>query len=139
MIRPEQRKLFAVIGNPVQHSLSPVMMSACFAALGLPALYAAFYVDELERDLEVLHAAGFSGLSVTLPYKEVVCRLAEPVDVTAKEIGAANTLRRQAWLGGLQHGLDGGFASPFGSLGSPGSKRPYPRGRRGGPCRGLRS
>ncbi len=94
MIRPEQKKLFAVIGNPVHHSLSPVMMSACFKALGLPALYTAFYVDELERDLNVLHKAGFSGLSVTLPYKEMVCRLAERIDTTAKEIGAANTLRR---------------------------------------------
>ncbi len=101
MIRPEQRKLFAVIGNPVHHSLSPAMMSACFEALGLSALYAAFYVDELERDLGVLHRAGFSGLSVTLPYKEMVCRLAERIDDTAREIGAANTLRRtdSGWEG----------------------------------------
>lgn len=101
MIRPEQKKLFAVIGNPVHHSLSPVMMSACFEALGLSALYAAFYVDELERDLDILHKAGFSGLSVTLPYKEMVCRLAERIDATAKEIGAANTLRR------TDHGWEG--------------------------------
>ncbi|MGC9194497.1 MAG: shikimate dehydrogenase [Syntrophobacteraceae bacterium] len=94
MIRPEQKKLFAVIGNPVRHSLSPVMMGACFESLGLSALYAAFYVDELERDLDILHKTGFSGLSVTLPYKEMVCRLAESTDTTAKEIGAANTLRR---------------------------------------------
>ena len=94
MIRPEQKKLFAVIGNPVRHSLSPAMMSACFEALGLSALYTAFYVDELERDLDVLHKTGFSGLSVTLPYKELACRLAERIDTTAQEIGAANTLRR---------------------------------------------
>jgi shikimate dehydrogenase len=101
MIRPEQKKLFAVIGNPVHHSLSPAMMSACFEALGLSALYAAFYVDELERDLDILHKTGFSGLSVTLPYKEMVCRLAERIDDTAKEIGAANTLRRtdSGWEG----------------------------------------
>lgn len=101
MIRPEQKKLFAVVGNPVHHSLSPVMMSACFEALGLSALYAAFYVDELERDLEILHRTGFSGLSVTLPYKEMVCRLAERIDSTAKQIGAANTLRRteRGWEG----------------------------------------
>ncbi|MDR3569173.1 MAG: shikimate dehydrogenase [Syntrophobacteraceae bacterium] len=94
MIRPEQKRLFAVIGNPVRHSLSPVMMSACFEALGLSALYAAFYVDELERDLDLLHKTGFSGLSVTLPYKEMACRLAERIDATAKQIGAANTLKR---------------------------------------------
>lgn len=77
------------------------MMSACFESLGLSALYAAFYVDELERDLDVLHKSGFSGLSVTLPYKEMACRLAERIDTTAQEIGAANTLRRtdSGWEG----------------------------------------
>jgi shikimate dehydrogenase len=111
MIRPEQRKLFAVIGNPVRHSLSPIMMSACFDALKVPALYAAFYVDELDSDLKLLHKTGFSGLSVTVPYKEMACRLAEGVDKTAEEIGAANTLRRTNlgwegintdWIGALR-------------------------------------
>ena len=111
MIRPEQKKLFAVIGNPVRHSLSPVMMSACFKALNVPALYAAFYVDELDSDLKLLHKAGFSGLSVTIPYKEMACRLAEQIDQTAQEIRAANTLRRTNlgwegintdWIGALR-------------------------------------
>src|SRR5208337_1828238 len=111
MIRPEQKKLFAVIGNPVRHSLSPVMMSACFKALDVPALYAAFYVDELDSDLKLLHKTGFSGLSVTIPYKEMVCRLAEQIDKTAQKIGAANTLRRTNtgwegintdWIGALR-------------------------------------
>jgi len=111
MIRPEQKKLFAVIGNPVRHSLSPVMMSACFKALNVPALYAAFYVDELDSDLKLLHKTGFSGLSVTIPYKEMACRLAEQIDKTAEEIGAANTLRRTNlgweglntdWIGALR-------------------------------------
>ncbi len=111
MIRPEQKKLFAVIGNPVSHSLSPVMMGACFKALDVPALFAAFYVDELDSDLKLLHKTGFSGLSVTLPYKETACRLAEQIDKTAQKIGAANTLRRTAlgweglntdWIGALR-------------------------------------
>ena len=111
MIRPEQKKLFAVIGNPVRHSLSPAMMSACFKALNVPALYAAFYVDELDSDLKLLHKAGFSGLSVTIPYKEMACRLAEQIDQTAQEIRAANTLRRTNlgwegintdWIGALR-------------------------------------
>ncbi len=111
MIRPEQKKLFAVIGNPVRHSLSPVMMSACFKALNVPALYTAFYVDELDIDLKLLHKTGFSGLSVTIPYKEMACRLAEQIDKTAEEIGAANTLRRTNlgwegintdWIGALR-------------------------------------
>ncbi len=111
MIRPEQKKLFAVIGNPVSHSLSPVMMSACFEALDIPALYAALCADELERDLKLLHETGFSGLSVTIPFKETACRLAAEVDETAEEIGAVNTLRRTSrgwegintdWVGALR-------------------------------------
>ena len=111
MIRPEQKKLFAVIGNPVRHSLSPVMMNACFKALDVPALFAAFYVDELDSDLKLLHKTGFSGLSVTIPYKEMACRLSEQIDETAQKIGAANTLRRTSlgweglntdWIGALR-------------------------------------
>jgi shikimate dehydrogenase len=87
------------------------MMSACFDALKVPALYAAFYVDELDSDLKLLHKTGFSGLSVTVPYKEMAYRLAEGVDKTAEEIGAANTLRRTNlgweaintdWIGALR-------------------------------------
>ncbi len=110
MIRPEQNRLFAVIGNPVRHSLSPIMMNAAFRAMGMPAMYTAFYVDELASDLNLLHKIGFSGLSVTIPYKEMTCRLAEEIDETAEEIGAVNTLRRTNlgwqgrntdWLGAL--------------------------------------
>ncbi len=101
MIRPEQNKLFAVIGNPVRHSLSPVMMNAAFRAMEMPAIFTAFYVDELASDLNLLHRTGFSGLSVTIPYKEMTCRLAEEIDNTSEEIGAVNTLRRTnlGWQG----------------------------------------
>jgi shikimate dehydrogenase len=93
--------LFAVIGNPVKHSLSPAMMNAAFKALGIPAVYLAFEVDELEGSLEVFHRMGFRGLSVTIPHKEAAHRLAGEVDETAEAIGAVNTLRRKGeyWEG----------------------------------------
>ncbi|GKT08781.1 shikimate dehydrogenase [Desulforhabdus sp. TSK] len=94
MIRPVQKRLFAVIGNPVAHSLSPAMMNAAFQALDLAAVYVALEVDAVEEDLETLFRMGFSGLSVTLPHKEAACRLAQNVDATGKAIGAVNTLRR---------------------------------------------
>ncbi|MEN6440616.1 MAG: shikimate dehydrogenase [Syntrophobacter sp.] len=101
MIRPEQKQLFAVVGNPVRHSLSPVMMNAAFESMGIPALYTAFFIDDLPEDLRTLHKTGFSGLSVTVPYKEIAYRLAFEVDETAEEIGAVNTLRwsSQGWEG----------------------------------------
>ncbi|MBP8645343.1 MAG: shikimate dehydrogenase [Syntrophobacteraceae bacterium] len=101
MIRPVQKNLYAVIGNPVQHSLSPVMMNAAFKSLQIPAVYVALQVDRLKEDLETLHRAGFEGLSVTLPHKEEALRIVETADETARAIGAVNTLRRTArgWQG----------------------------------------
>lgn len=101
MIEPVQMDLYAVIGRPVKHSLSPAMMNAVFRSLGIPGVYVALQVDAFPEDMEVLHRSGFRGVSVTLPYKEDACRLAVSVDDTARAIGAVNTLRRCAagWEG----------------------------------------
>ena len=101
MVKPEQQKLFAVIGNPVKHSLSPAMMNAAFKSLDFPAAYLAFCSDDLAEDLDLLHRTGFGGLSVTIPHKETAYRLAVAVDDTAQAIGAVNTLRREkdGWQG----------------------------------------
>lgn len=101
MIQPVQNDLFAVIGNPVTHSLSPAMMNAAFRSLGIPAVYLALQVDAFDEDLEVLSKMGLRGLSVTLPHKEAAFRAAVEVDDTARAIGAVNTLRRRAdgWEG----------------------------------------
>ncbi len=103
MIRPVQTEfLFAVIGNPVRHSLSPKMMNAAFKAMGAPAVYLAFEVDGMDSALETFARMGFRGLSVTIPYKEDARRLAAEVDETAAAIGAVNTLRLRedgAWEG----------------------------------------
>lgn len=111
MIRPEPKQLFAVVGNPVRHTLSPAMMTAAFHAMEIPAVYTALYMDDPAEDLKTLYKAGFSGLSVTIPYKEMACRLASEVDKTAREIGAVNCLRRTGsgwegrntdWVGALE-------------------------------------
>lgn len=101
MIQPVQSDLFAVIGNPVKHSLSPVMMNALFKSLNIPAVYLALQVDAFAEDLDTLSRMGLQGLSVTLPHKEAAFRLASQVDATAEAIGAVNTLRRRngAWEG----------------------------------------
>ena len=111
MIIPAQEELYAVIGNPVRHSLSPIMMNAAFRALGVAAHYTAFAVEHLAEALQLLSQTGFSGLSVTLPHKEEACRWATELDETAQSIGAVNTLRRQGdhwegrntdWIGAVQ-------------------------------------
>lgn len=93
MIRPAQTDLFAVIGHPVSHSLSPLMMNAAFRSLSIPGVYVALDVDDLQEDLRTLAGAGFRGLSVTIPHKETALRVVPKVDETARAIGAVNTLR----------------------------------------------
>ncbi len=93
MIRPVQKGLYAVIGNPVAHSLSPIMMNAVFETLKIPAVYLALEVDHPEEDLATLSKLGIQGLSVTIPHKESACRLAVSVDEPAEVMGAVNTLR----------------------------------------------
>lgn len=93
MIQPAQKNLYAVIGNPVAHSLSPLMMNAVFTSQDIAAVYLAFQVDSLPDELDTFARMGFSGLSVTLPHKEAAYRLAQELDETAQTIAAVNTLR----------------------------------------------
>jgi shikimate dehydrogenase len=94
MIRVVQSDLYGVIGHPVGHSLSPAMMNAAFASLGLAAQYLALDLDDLPRDLPALADMGARGLSVTIPHKETAVQLAAQLDDTARVIGAVNTLKR---------------------------------------------
>ncbi len=83
----------AVLGRPVGHSLSPVLHTAAYAALGLDWAYTAIDCgqDELAGVL-----AGFgpdwAGLSLTMPLKRVALAFADDVDPLAAAVGAANTL-----------------------------------------------
>lgn len=101
MIVPVPRDLYAVVGNPVGHSLSPHMMNALFASLNIPAVYVSLQVDSFAGDFETLTRMGFSGLSVTVPHKEAAFRLVDEIDETAFAIGAVNTLKRTGtrWAG----------------------------------------
>lgn len=83
----------AVLGQPIAHSLSPVMHRAAYAELGLDWTYDAFEVAEDEL-ADFLASAGpdLRGLSLTMPLKRVAIELADKVDPVAELIGAANTL-----------------------------------------------
>jgi shikimate dehydrogenase len=86
---------FAVIGNPIAHSLSPVMHQAGYRALNLKARYLKFKV-EAERLAEAifgLRALGFSGCNVTIPHKESVLPYMDELTSEAKHIGAVNTIK----------------------------------------------
>lgn len=84
--------LFGIIGNPVAHSLSPVMHNAALAALGYNGVYLPMQVENLLDGVQGLRALGFIGVSVTVPHKEKIIPLIDELDSTANRIGAVNTL-----------------------------------------------
>lgn len=96
-------KLLAVLGDPVGHSLSPVLQNAAIRKLGLDWRYMALPVSAagLPVALEGLHALGAVGLNVTIPHKQTVMPLLHGVTPLAQRIGAVNTLVRQhhGWTG----------------------------------------
>ena len=89
-------RIFGVLGDPVGHSLSPLIHNAAFADSGINALYLPFRVpsDGLEQTLESFEWLGIDGYSVTIPHKESVAELADIRDETVDHLGAANTLLR---------------------------------------------
>jgi len=84
--------LYGIIGNPVSHSLSPLMHNAAFAALGENSVYLPFPVLELKAGIEAIKALGVKGVSVTIPYKEAVIPLLDEIEEVARQIRAVNTL-----------------------------------------------
>ena len=87
---------FALIGDPVEHSLSPAMHSAAYEALRIDATYVRRRVDanEVGAALRELWDAGFEGLNVTVPHKLAVMESLESIDEGARAVGAVNTLVR---------------------------------------------
>ena len=92
-----------LLGHPVEHSLSPAMHNAAFAALGLPHRYEARDVAEAElaATLQRMRRDEVLGANVTIPHKETVLRLMDDVSDEARKIGAVNTIvRRRERLAG---------------------------------------
>jgi shikimate dehydrogenase len=89
-----EARLFGVLGDPVDHSLSPVMHNAAFAACELPYLYLRFRVasDLLPQALAEARQLDMGGLNLTVPLKEVALGLLDDLTPEARRIGAVNTI-----------------------------------------------
>jgi shikimate dehydrogenase len=85
-------ELFGIIGNPVSHTLSPVMHNAAFASLGMNRIYVPMAASDAEQAVNGLRSLGFRGASVTVPHKETVIPFLDAIDPVAEKIGAVNTL-----------------------------------------------
>ena len=85
----------ALIGNPVSHSLSPIMQNAAFQYLGLDLIYIAMpcRVEDLELVLNSLKKINCKGLNITIPYKEKVLDLCSEISPVANKLKAINTLK----------------------------------------------
>jgi len=85
-------QLFGIIGNPVGHSLSPIIHNGAFQRMGLNAAYLAFEVKNLSEALMGIRGLGIRGLSVTIPFKTEVIPFLDEVRGVAGMIKAVNTI-----------------------------------------------
>ncbi len=85
----------ALIGNPVSHSLSPIMQNAALQYLGLDLIYIAIPCkdEDLELVLNSLKKINCKGLNITIPYKEKVFNLCSEISPIANKLKAINTLK----------------------------------------------
>jgi len=85
-------QIYAVIGDPIGHSLSPQLQNAGFRARRMDAIYVPVLVRDLRDFLRAIGPLGIAGFSVTLPHKEAILRHLDDCEPLAAEIGAVNTV-----------------------------------------------
>ncbi len=94
----------ALIGNPVSHSLSPIMQNAAIQYLGLDLIYMAIPCknEDLERVVNSLKKMNCKGLNITIPFKQKVFEMCSEISPVAKKVKAINTLKlndNKDWIG----------------------------------------
>lgn len=87
-------KVCAVIGDPIEHSLSPIIHNAAFQHLNLDFVYVAFRVkqDELGKAVQGIRGLNIHGLNVTMPHKTAIMKYLDEVEASAEVIGSVNTV-----------------------------------------------
>ena len=108
-------KTYCIIGDPIDHSLSPAMHNAAFKSIDLNCIYIAFRVPkgELEVSLNSLRATNISGFNVTIPHKVDIIPYIDELDPSAKKANAVNTVHH---IGGTFRGYNTdvqGFIEPL--------------------------
>jgi 3-dehydroquinate dehydratase / shikimate dehydrogenase len=85
-------RVYGVIGDPISHSLSPLLHNSAFAAKKVNAVYLPFHVQSLSDFLKAIPDLGIRGFSVTIPHKQKILRHLKHCDDLAADIGAVNTV-----------------------------------------------
>ena len=86
------KQLFAIFGNPVSHSKSPLMHNLSFQGLGYDACYARYKLEDGARLKETFFALGLKGINITVPHKEYAYAACDELDPFAQKVGAVNTI-----------------------------------------------
>ena len=89
-----ETSVFVVIGDPIEHSLSPLMQNRAIEEMGINAVYVPFNVKPqfLEEALSGIVSLGIKGINVTVPYKTGVMKYCDSLTDVAKAVGAVNTI-----------------------------------------------
>lgn len=87
-------RLFGVFGDPVNHSLSPLMHNTAFRKLGINGIYLPFHVqaNALPQAVEAIRALGMAGVNVTVPHKLSVTKFIDELEGDAVLTGSVNTI-----------------------------------------------
>ncbi len=93
-----ETRLYGVLGDPIRHSRSPVMIGRAFSETGVNAIYTAFHVSsaQLAAAVQGIRGLGIQGMNVTLPHKVAVMEHLDEIDETARIAGAVNTIVNRA-------------------------------------------
>src|SRR3989339_300175 len=84
--------IYGLIGNPVSHSISPIIHNTLFREMHFNGIYVPFKVDTIGDFMREFRKLDIKGYSVTIPHKETVISHLDAVDPVAKKIGAVNTI-----------------------------------------------
>jgi len=107
-------RVYGVIGDPIGHSLSPLLHNTAFHAGKFDAVFVPFLVRNLREFLRAMKAFAVAGLSVTIPHKETILRLLDDCDPLAARIGAVNTVVVRG--GGQLYGYNTDYVGALRSL-----------------------
>jgi shikimate dehydrogenase len=108
-------KTYCIIGDPIEHSLSPAMHNAAFNFLKLESSYIAYRVTYLELEASIcsLKEVGLAGFNVTIPHKTRILKYIDVLDRVATQAGAVNTVKNiDSELYGYNTDV-GGFLRPL--------------------------
>ena len=94
-------QVYGVLGAPLEHSLSPAMHNAGFAATAHDAVYLPLEASDVEDFVAFAHALQVRGASVTAPYKQAIATYLAHEDDVSRRVGAVNTVRKtgEGWVG----------------------------------------